>query len=116
MKIELPDSDALKSIMADAIVRAVDEKTRDALLAPGEPAYHGGQRRASPLEEAYKWAVERHAQKAAHEILEQDEAVKTKVRDLLREAMDRAFVKHREATVERVATAIAEGMWKRDDR
>ena len=119
MKIDLTNSDELKSIMSEAILRAVDEKTRDALikqaiaylLAPQEPAYRGAERRPSPLEEAYKWAVESYAKRMAHELLEQDEGVKGQVKGLLQEAMERAFVKHREATVERVAKAIAEGLW-----
>ncbi len=122
MKIDLTNSEELKGIMSEAILRAVDEKTRDALikqaithlLAPGEPVYQGGKRRLSPLEEAYQWAVESYAKRVAHELLEQDEAVKAQVKGLLTEAMERAFVKHREATVERVANAIAEGLWSRD--
>lgn len=119
MKIDLTDSDGLKSIMSEAILRAVDEKTRDTLikqaitylLAPGEPIYQGGKKRPSPLEESYKYAVESYARRMAHELLEQDEGVKAQVKGLLQEAMERAFVTHREATVERVAKALAEGLW-----
>lgn len=122
MEIKIGDSESLKAIMSEAILRALDDATKERLikeaiahlLAPQPPAYNGAPRRPSPLEEAYKWAVETYAKRTAHEMLEKDEALQAQVKGLLNEAMERAFTKHREATVERVANAIAEGLWKRD--
>lgn len=122
MKIDLGDSEQLKAIMSAAIFQSLDDVKKEAmikqaiahLLAPGEPVYQGGKRRPSLLEEAYQWAVETHAKRMAHEILEQDDTVKGQIRSLLSEAMERALVTHREATVERLANALGDGLWKRD--
>ncbi len=122
MKIDLTDSGALKDLMSEAILRALDDATKEKLItnaiahliAPQEPYNGYGKRRESPLEEAYKCAVQSLALRMAHDVLDKDERVKEQVRSLLHEAMERAFVTHREATVERVANAIAEGLWKRD--
>lgn len=122
MKIDISDSEGLKALMSEAILRALDDATREKLIkeaiahlmAPQPPAYNGAPRRPSPLEEAYKWAVETYARRTAHELIEKDGTVKAQIQSLLNEAMQRAFTTHREATVERVATAIAEGLWKRE--
>ena len=124
MEIKIGDSESLKAIMSEAILRALDDATRERLIreaiayliAPQEPYGGGfGKKRPSPLEEAYKGAVESYARRTAHEMLESDETVKAQVKGVLHEAMERAFVTHREATVQRVADALAEGLWKRDE-
>ncbi len=104
-----------------AILRSLDDATRERLIkeaiahliAPQKDAY-GYLKRPSPLEEAYKAAVESYARRTAHEMLESDETVKAQGKAVLHEAMERAFVTHREATVQRVADALAECLWKRD--
>lgn len=122
MKIDLGNDESLKAIMSEALLRAIDQETRDRLIKeaivhltspPANTSY--GARRPSPLEEAYRWAVDAYAKRTAHEMLEKDETLQAQVKSLLNEAMERAFVTHREATVERVSNAIAEGLWKRDE-
>lgn len=120
VKLDLGDNANLQDIISAAILQTLDEKKRESLLTQAiaylltpERAYAGAPAR-SPLEDAYKTAVESQARRMAFDMLDKDEALKEKLRGLLTEAMERAFVTHREATVERVANAISEGMWKRD--
>lgn len=120
LKVDLTDSAAMKDFMSQALLRALDDATREkliqkaieALLTAGEPYGYGGQRRPSPLEDAFKNAVGVIAMRMAREMLEADEVVKAQIRALLNEAMERAFVTNRDTTIERVANALAEGLYK----
>lgn len=114
MNIQL-DPETLKSIVAEAIMASLDDKKREALisgaishlLTPNTERY-GSQK--SPLDDAFRYAVQQVAQKIATEMIANDEVVKTKIRTLLNEAMLRVMETNREATINKLANAITEGM------
>lgn len=119
MKIDFSDNQSLQAVMAKAILDAIGEEARgklisDAikyLMAPGEarPGY-GEKPRPSPLEQAFRDAVGSFARREVDKMLNADDSFKERMRGILTEAHELAFVTHREKTVGRVADFIARGL------
>jgi len=111
----------LHSVISAAILAALDQQSRELLikgalehlLTPGA-GYSGKQ--ASPLEDAFKHALNRLAFQLAEETLANDAAVKDKIQGLLSEAMETVFVTNREKTVTKIAESITEAMNCHRDR
>lgn len=116
MQINL-DSEMLKSVVSEAIMRSLDNQTREALiqgaiqhlLTPREGTSSYG-RRTSPLQDAFNSGVYHAAQSIATEMLTKDDAMQTKIRDLLNDALIRLFETKREETISKLADSIRKGL------
>lgn len=118
MNIQL-DSEMMKGLVSEALMKALDQEKRDILIQSAikhlvTPEDHYGSRRESPLESAFRNACHNVAQTTATEMLTNDPAFQARVRQLLDEAMVRVMDTNREATIERLAEAIAVGMTYRE--
>ncbi len=86
------NSDDLKKLAGEAILRSIDQEKRDLLikqaiehlLAGPKDSY--GRATASPLERAFRDAVEAVAQKIVTEELQKDDGVRETVRKLMTDA------------------------------
>lgn len=114
MNISL-DSEQLKSLVSEAIFKSLDEEKRNALVQGAiahllTPASTGYGRAKSPIEDAFMYGVQAVATRIATEILENDEKVKEKIRDLLNESLVRVMETNREETIRKLADNITRGM------
>lgn len=105
----------LKEIVSEAILRAIDEKQRETLIAQAiahllAEEKTGYSRDQSPIKRAFNQAAYEVAIQSARSALAGDPAVKEKIVGLIAEASERVFETNRERTVERMAQAIAEGL------
>ena len=116
MKIEIDES-KLKGLVSEAVMKFLDEETRNTLImgaiqylmTPESKGY--GQDPTSPLEDAYRVAVERCATIVAREIV--DGEYKEKVEGVVRDALKKAFEPGaRDKLVERLVEAMGEHLWK----
>lgn len=122
MDIKLTDDQALKSVISEALLRAVDENTRETLikaaieklLTPEDVGYGHNAKKRSAVQRAFDYAVEEYARNYATQLLNSDETLQSKIKAVLADAAEFAFVENKEATVKRVAAAISEGLWKSD--
>lgn len=97
MKIDMGDDVALKSIMSEAILRSLDDAKRETiirgaiehLMTPQVDQYNRGTR-ASPLEQAFRNAIELEASRYARDRVASDPAVQTMIARLFTEALARA--------------------------
>ena len=111
------DQEMLSAVVSGAIVNAIDENKRDsliqgaikALLTPPESrGYYGT--RETPIEQAFNEAVRSIARQVAEQMLSKDESVLTRLRELLSQAVEKVMNDNREATIAKIADALAAGM------
>lgn len=104
----------MRNIAGEAILKAIDSQTRDALVAQAlkdlvtrSPATRYGDGK-SPLEEAFSSAVRMVAQRIAEEELAKDDKIATEVRSLLADAWAKMQASNgmREALVKKMADGI----------
>lgn len=115
MKIEL-NEEHMKQMVSEAMLRSLDDKAREALIAkamaylmtPQEDTY--GRKKNSILQDAFQNAMYTAAQVVARELLTNDAGVQQKIRDLLNEALVKAFETDREATVMNLAGTIGRAL------
>ncbi len=121
MQITL-DQELVKSVVSEAILKSLDDQKREAmiqgaikhLITPSSDRYGYGQK-LTPVEEAFREAVRTVCAKLAQDLIENNEDVKTRIRDLLTESMERVLTSNREVTIARVSNALIDGMaYKRD--
>jgi BMFP domain-containing protein YqiC len=111
LKIDTPQ---LRELLAEAVMASMDQVKREALiqgavqhlLAKSNDSYN----RTSPIEQAFQYAVRDVATKLANDMLTNDKEVEAKLRGLVNEALERLMTTNREATVTKLADAIAAGM------
>lgn len=115
MQLDLKD-DQLKAIIGEAILRSIDEKSRDTLIksaiehliAPQQPHNGYGNKRPSILEEAFQRQVSYVADQLIREILEKDDTLKERIKALIAEAAEKALTG--EGLVDKVSAAIVTGL------
>lgn len=115
------DKEMVKSVVSAAILQMLDAQKREALikeaiqhlLSPGTDSWNRGR---SPLQEAFANACRLIAVEIAKEMLEKDEQVKARIRELILEAYMRVTEQNREKTVQRIAEALERGMAYREER
>jgi hypothetical protein len=111
------DNDLLKSVVSEAIVKSLDEEKRNALiqgaiqalLTPQQTSGYYG-RKETPVEQAFNEAVRNVAHKVAEEMLAGDERVRARLKELMNAALVKVMDDNREATVTKIADALAAGM------
>ena len=114
-RIDLSD-EQLHDIVSEAILQAIDEKQRDAIL---QEAVRGLLERkksgvygdyVTPIQEAFNLAVEGVARNAAREMMDSDEEIKAKVRSLLKDVLEKIFGEQREKAIDALAEAFRKGL------
>ncbi len=116
MDLKLDDK-KLEEILVAAVLSQLDGEARDRimreavvyLMTPQSSGY-AGSKAESPIQRAFRDAVNGVARTVAVEMLEQNEDVKTKLRTLLSDAAEKAFGEKRAEWVDRVASAIQDGL------
>lgn len=111
------DTETLKQLVGENILKALDEQKREALiksaldylLTPPSPSGYST-KQPSPLQSAFNDAVTFSCRTIAKEIIEKDVETQAKIRDLIRDAVVMVMEKKREETVVKIADAIAHGM------
>jgi hypothetical protein len=111
------ESDALREAIAQSIIghltpeaqRELLDKAVQAVLAPSTNSYDRGR---SPLQIAFENAVQRVAQEQAVRLVQEDESMKTKLQQLLRDTADKVLAADTEKLSERMADAFVASMRK----
>lgn len=111
------EGDALREAIAQSIIghltpetqRQLLDKAIQAILAPSTNNYDRGK---SPLQIAFENAVQRVAQEQALRLVQEDEIIKAKLQDLLRETADKVLAADTEKMSERMADAFVASMRK----
>lgn len=120
LRIDLPE-ELVKKVASEAILNAITEDQRQTLIRDAvayllTPEDRGYGRRESPITLAFHDGVRSVAIRVAMDMFEKDETIKTKIRELLNEALEKVMNANRDKTVERLANAITEGMAYRENR
>jgi hypothetical protein len=118
MRVDLPE-ELIKKVAAEAILTAINQEQRDTLirnavaylLTPDDKGYG---RRESPITSAFNDGIRAVASRLAVEMFEKDETVKNRINELLTEALEKMMGENRAKTVDRIASALTEGMAYRD--
>lgn len=112
MKLDLTDQ-TMKEIVSEAILRAVDEKTRaelirDAVVYLLAPDVRTGYRE-TPIQQAFHSAIRAVAFDTVKETIGKDSEVKAKVKQLLDEAWEKVL-RNRDGYTDKIAEAIASAL------
>lgn len=114
------ESDAMQAIVSKAILEGIDADQRQAILEQAvnaliKPRTTGGYnaKATTPLQDAFDLAVEQTVGQIAREMVSENQALLTKVRELVTDAMAEAvkepYTKLREAVNRAVAESIVSG-------
>jgi hypothetical protein len=121
MAISIPP-DALREVVAAAIVSHVSAAERETIMIAAvkhllEPSASGryGEKGPSPMQAAFNAAAEQIAREEARTYLAGNEDFKANLRAVINDALAQAFDEKREATVARMASAIA-AAWEKGER
>lgn len=112
------NSDQLKDLVQEAILRAMDENQRETLIQAAirhlltSDSTYG--RRESPIQHAFNSAVNGVAILIAKEQLEANTEVSAKMESLIQAALVKVMDENREKTIERIAAAITDGLAYRE--
>ena len=117
--IDLSD-EQLHGIVSEAILQAIGEKQRDAilqeavreLLTKKKVGVYGDY--TTPIQEAFNLAVAGVAREAAREMLDTDEDIRTQVRALLKEVVERVFTIQRDKAIDALSNAFGSGLAGKD--
>jgi len=109
------ESDALREAIAQSIIgqltpeaqRELLDKAIQAVLATGADRYDRGR---SPLQLAFENAVQRVAQEQAVRLVQEDESMKARLQQLLRNTADKVLAADTEKLSERMADAFVASM------
>ena len=109
------EGDALREAIAQSIIGQLTpeiqcellNKAVQAVLAPNTSGY---QRGSSPLQIAFEVAVQKVTQEQALRLVEEDESIKTKLQQLLRDTADRVLAADIDKLSERMADAFVASM------
>jgi hypothetical protein len=109
------EGDALREAIAQSILghltpevqRELLDKAIQAVLAPSTNSYDRGK---SPLQRAFEDAVQRVAQQEAVRMMTEDESVKAKMQQLLRDTADKVLAADTDKLAERMAEAFIASM------
>lgn len=116
MDIKLDDT-LLKSVVSEAIMQSLDLHKREALvkgaieslLTPQDTrGYYGT--KVSPIQEAFQSACRHVAENICREMMANNDDVKQKITAMITDAMVVVFETNRDATIQRIATALEAGM------
>lgn len=120
MNIQI-NPDDVKALVSEAILKTLDDEKRATLIKDAiahllTPPTGGGYGydKTTPLQSAFRVAVEHTARRLCLEMLEQDEGLKGQIRALLTEAMEKAMTTQREKVVNDMAENFAS--WLTRDR
>lgn len=116
--VKLTD-EMLQGVISAAVLRAIDQKTRDALIAGAlthllnGKSDHWKHKDVSPLEAKFREAVEAFCQERCREMVAANAELKAKIDALLAEAVARVFdnPERREKLVSQLADKVADGMF-----
>jgi hypothetical protein len=112
------EGEALREAIAQSILghltpeaqKELLDKAIQAVLAPSTSSYDRGR---SPLQQAFENAVQRVAQEQALLMVQEDESVKARLQQLMRDTADRVLATDQDKLAERMADAFVASM-KRD--
>ncbi len=112
------DEKLVRDVVSSAIMNSLSQDQRNTLItnavafliAPPAQTGYGGSRQPSPLESAFNDAMRHQASKVASEMLENNSEVKEKLHGLIAEAMQKLFTDNRDATIDKIVRAVAEGI------
>lgn len=115
------DDDSVRGLVAEAVLSSLSAEARNTLITdalkwlmtPREEANNRGYgtvKRPSPLEEAFRDAVNRAANQVVSEYLQNDPQTIENIKTLYAEAMHKLMTDGRIDTVNAIASAIGEGM------
>ena len=112
--------DATKALILSAMMSAIDQKTRDnliakaleTLIAPSSEGAYGRKAGPSRLEQAFAYAVEEMARKIVDEMIDTEE-VRQRIRDIATVAFEK-MATDKDQIATRMAEAMIQAMTKRD--
>lgn len=111
-------SEALKELMGEAILRSIDQKTRDELIknaiaslivVPKKKNYYDSE---SPLQEAFEFAAGNLCRDLVREMMLKDEAFRASIRSLIVSAVERATTNKLESISNTIGNAISNAICK----
>lgn len=111
MNLSLSDSQ-LKEVVAAAIVAQLTPENREKLIAeaiknlisPDSSKFSGG---TSPLQEAFKYAIQATARELIEKRLAEDDTVKTALNAIITDALKAVLTTNREKAVEKMADSLS---------
>lgn len=115
------NDDAMKSLVAKAIVDSLTPEMREKLIADAvtqtltKPHDNGGyySNKRSPLQQAFDMAVEQEARKYATEVIANDTAFKEQLRKLFEDVARKLFESNtRDGLVDNIASTITSALTK----
>jgi hypothetical protein len=120
VKLEL-NEETIRSVVSEVILASIGDEQRQNLIkaaivhlmTPPERSIHDRGPRSSPIQDAFNHAVENMARRLAFEMLEKDESFHTKIRELISEGLEKVMTTNREATVQRISSALADAFVSR---
>lgn len=108
------DSPEMRELIGVALLRAIDEKSREALISAAirsllERDTNGYDKR-SPIERAFAFAAQQMAQKTAEHMLADNAEFKAALEGMVAEAASKVIGEGRAQMVENIARAISKGL------
>lgn len=105
------DNEMLKTVVADAILKHLDQTARDNLIQGAlqhllEPQSTGYGRKEAPINHAFNDALARVASKVATEMFETDEVIKSHLQKLINDTVTKFMDEKRETVVTRMVNAM----------
>jgi agmatine/peptidylarginine deiminase len=109
------EGDALREAIAQSILGQLTPEAQQALLDQAiqailKPSTNSWDKGMSPLERAFASAVERVAQQEAVRLVTENQEIKAKMEELLRQTADKVLAADTEVLAERMANAFVASM------
>jgi hypothetical protein len=108
------DTNEMRELIGEALLRAIDEKSREALIAAAIRSLlerdGSSYDRRSPIERAFAFAAQSIAQKTAEQMLGENDEFKAALEGMVAEAASKVIGEGRAQMVENIARAISKGL------
>lgn len=111
LTLNIPE-EQMKEFVSEAILRTIDDKTRDTLIAEAmrylltKESNRGYGTGRSPLQEAFDYALINVARELVRDMLTADEKVMGALRAVIVTATEKALVVKRDETIDNITNAI----------
>lgn len=118
MNIDLSD-EQMQSIVSGAILQAMGTEARDTvmkaaieyLITPLESRSYGSKTK-TPLQVAFEEAVNRYAQRAAYEYMDQNAEARDQIRSVFVAAYEKMITDYNQTLIEKIAQHMADALTK----
>lgn len=113
MATNVPADNPMNALVLTAMMNALDQKAREELLQKAllyiitqrDDPHRYGQKQDSPLEQAFKFAVERIARDIIDDMVKNDESIRARIKALCAQAAEKLFI-----NADEISSAMARSM------